>query len=151
MDERDYPKGIDCVWIGADRNGRLGVFVTGGEGPIPALALRSDRTPVEDIESLLLQLPSSTSSRLVIPLKRPDDFMELAQRGFFAYDWSDIHRTRNEATGGYELIAVPEVPLVRGEVPSAIASLVEGLELNVDFAVAGEVDAGKEVQCRTPK
>jgi hypothetical protein len=47
VEERQYPEGIDCVWIGCDREGRVGVFVTGGEGPIPALALEAKRIPVK--------------------------------------------------------------------------------------------------------
>src|SRR4051812_47975150 len=101
MEERHYPKGIDCVWIGYDREGRVGVFATGGEGPIPALALEAKRIPLEEIESRLLRLPPTTSGRLLVPLKRPDDFLDPARRGLFAYDWSDAHRNRSEKIGKY--------------------------------------------------
>jgi hypothetical protein len=31
-----YPDGWDVTWLAADVEGRVGAFVTGGEGPIPA-------------------------------------------------------------------------------------------------------------------
>ena len=150
MDERSYPEGVDCAWIGVDRGGRIGVFVTGGEGPIPALALHATRIPVEEIEGRLLRLPPTTSGRLIVQLKRPDDFMAFARRGFFAYDWSDVHRTRSEGIGKYQQIAVPESPLVSAQLPSEIAGLLEGIELNVSFAQDAIVDAAKELPCRGP-
>lgn len=126
------------------------MFVSGGAGPIPALALEARRTPIEDIEGLLLELPATTNGRVVVHLQRPDDFVELARRGFFAYDWSDVHRTRSEKLGNYELIAVPEAPLVRAALPPAIARLLEGLQLNVDFGQEALVDPSRQLRCRHP-
>jgi hypothetical protein len=109
-----------------------------------------NRTPVEEIEGLLLELPATTSSRLIVPLKRPDDFLELARRGFFAYDWSDVHRTRSEKIGKYVQIAIPEIPLLLAELPSEITDLAEGIELNVTFLDEPLVDVAKDMQCREP-
>src|SRR5512138_1586037 len=96
VQERNYPDGVDCGWIAADRDGRVGVFVTGGRGPIPRIALLPGRPPVEDVESVLNSLRSFTTAKVLVSLKRPDDFVELAQRGLFAYDWTDVHRVDAE-------------------------------------------------------
>ncbi len=150
MNERDYPEGSDFVWVGCDREGKVGVFVTGGEGPVPAVALRVGRIAVEEIEGRLLELPATTSGRLIVPLKRPDDFMELARRGFFAYDWSDVHRTRSERVGKYEQIAAPEVPLLLAGLPSEVADLLDGIELDVSFLHEAQVDVARDLPCREP-
>ena len=148
MEERDYPEGLDCVWIGSDREGRVGAFVTGGEGPIPARALLSHRLSVEDIEGRLSELPSVTFATLLVPLSRPDDFVELARRGFFAYDWTDVHRTSSEALHAYEQIAVPGTPISARELPADIAALLEGMVLNVSFAQDAKIDVTKYLDCR---
>jgi hypothetical protein len=148
VEERDYPDGLDCVWIALDRDGRVGAFVTGGEGPIPTQALLSHRLPVEEIEARLGELPSTTIARLLVPMKRPDDFLELAQRGVFAYDWTDVHRTRSEALHAYEQIAAPDAPISARELPKEIAGLLEGIVLNVSFANESSIDVTKYLKCR---
>lgn len=150
VEERQYPEGVDCVWIGSDRDGRLGVFVTGGEGPIPALALDAKRIPVEEIEGRLLGLPPTTLGRIIVALKRPDDFLELARRGLFAYDWSDVHHTQSENSGKYEQIAVPETPLMWATLPAEIASLLAGITFSLAFPQENLIDARKALQCREP-
>jgi hypothetical protein len=147
VEDRNYPEGSDCVWIGSDREGRVGAFVTGGEGPIPAGALLSHRLSVEEIEGRLSELPLVTSARLRVPLKRPDDFVALARRGFFAYDWTDVHRTTSEALHAYEQIAVPETPISARELPAEIAALLEGIVLNVSFAQDTMIDVTKQLDC----
>jgi len=149
VEERGYPEGLDCVWIGSDREGRVGAFVTGGEGPIPAGALLADRLSVEEIEGRLNELPAVTSARLLVPLKRPDDFVELARRGFFAYDWTDVHRTSSEALRAYEQVAVPETPISAKDLPAEIAALLDGIVLNVSFAQEAKIDVTRHLDCRT--
>ena len=41
-----------------------------------------------------------------VGVPRPDDFVELAGRGLFVYDWTDIHRKRKDYLHAYELVAV---------------------------------------------
>lgn len=149
MEERDYPKGLDCVWIGSDRAGHVAAFVTGGEAPIPAYALKLNRTSIEAIEGELHVLPLTAGASLLVPLNRPDDFMELARRGFFAYDWTDAHRTLSEARYAYELIAAPEKPILAEELPTEIAALLDGMSLNVVFTEDRAIDVTKHLRCRT--
>lgn len=148
MEERDYPEGLDCVWIGSDREGRIGAFVTAGEGPIPVGLLLSDRLSLDEIEGRLGELPSVTSAKLLVPLKRPDDFVDLARRGFFAYDWTDVHRTSSEALHVYEQIAVPETPISARELPAEVAALLEGMVLNVSFSQDVKIDVTRHLDCR---
>ena len=48
---------------------------------------------------------------MLVDLPRPDDFIDLAKRGFYVYDWSDIHKVQRSETNCYELIAVPTIPI----------------------------------------
>lgn len=148
LEERSYPSGLDCVWIGSDRDGRVGAFVTGGEGPIPASALLSRCFPVEDIETRLVELPLVGSATLRIQMKKPDDFLALAERGLFAYDWTDVHRTKSGLLHAYELIAAPERPVSIGELPREIAVLLGGIVMKISFPQEIFIDVTKHFECR---
>jgi hypothetical protein len=89
MAEFFYPDGVDCVWVAFDRDGHLGAFVTGGSGPIPVHLLAPGLLAVEDIETRLALLPRVSAAGLLVQIKRPDDFVAMAERGLFVYDWSD--------------------------------------------------------------
>jgi hypothetical protein len=148
MQERNYPEDLDFGWIAADCEGRVGVFVTGGRGPVPRIALLPGRSRVEEIESLLDGLPSFTTAKAIVQLKRPDDFVEAARRGLFAYDWTDVHRSEREALGSYELIAAPDQPISVTDLPKEIADLLEGIVLEVSFAQERLIDVTKHLECR---
>jgi len=107
MDDQIDPAGLDVVWLALDKSGQLGAFVTAGEGPIPAAALRCPVMRIEEVESALRSLPRIASAELRVSVPRPDDFVELAERGLFVYDWTDIHRRRKDYLNAYELAAVP--------------------------------------------
>jgi hypothetical protein len=140
-----YPTGVDCVWIGSDADGLLGAFVTGGVGPIPKPAL-DDRLPaIEDIEQLLLTLPIRSTTDLKVSLKRPDDFIALAERGFFVYDWRDTHRTIVESRNTYELIAAPRAPLRLDSLEGSLAQTAAlTMFKNARFSSQSTIEIGTE-------
>lgn len=147
--DRPYPDGIDCVWLAVDRDGHLGAFVTGGEGPIPLQALNSAHSPVEEIEERIYDLPRVSDARLLVEMKRPDDFVAIAERGFFVYDWTDVQRTMRESVHAYELVAVPVNPITIDAVPDEIVGLVAGLGLdNATFVNGGRLDVCAYLSCR---
>jgi hypothetical protein len=148
MKEQEYPEGIDCVWLGADRDGRIAAFVTGGAGPIPISVLDATHPPVESIEARVSQLKPVTLAHLLVELKRADDYIELAQRGIFAYDWTDVQRTKKDSLRAYELIAIPESPISAGDLPTDIIGLLAGVSLGVSFAEERRLDVSRYVACR---
>jgi hypothetical protein len=107
VNKRAYPDGLDCVWLASDRNGQLGAFVTAAVGPIPISALSGTSLPFGDVEEAICELPPVSDVRLLVQMKRSDDFIAMAQGGVFVYDWSDVHRTMRESIHAYELIAMP--------------------------------------------
>jgi hypothetical protein len=64
-----------------DGDGHLGAFVTGGVGSIPILAINCKDALVENIEKSICDLPNDSTARLLVSIKRPDDFIDLAERG----------------------------------------------------------------------
>lgn len=114
MDERPYPEGIDSCWLASDRDGQLCVFVTRGRGPISALALL-ETYPLDGLEERLLALPKASDIERRIRMPRSDRLVAFAERGFFVYDWSDVHRTESYIDE-YELIALPYRPVTLDQV-----------------------------------
>ena len=148
MSEKLYPDGIDCVWLASDRNGYLGAFITAGVGPIPDQALKSDSVPVESIEGRICDMPVVSEARLLVSVNRPDDFIDLAERGVFVYDWTDINRTAREAVRAYETVAVPVKPIKVDLLPVDLASLANTLKfVGVDFADEKRLDVRTHMNC----
>lgn len=143
-----YPYGIDCVWIASDRNGHLGAFVTAGVGPIPVQALKSDLFDIRDVEEAVCHLPQVSKASLLISIKRPDDFIAMAERGFFVYDWRDAHRSVGESKNAYEPVAVPLNPISTSALPESLANLVENVTLrNWDFIGGKSLDICAQMEC----
>lgn len=148
MSTQPCPEGIDCVWLASDREGRLGVFITAGIGPIPLLALDYLSIPIVEIESRLYQLPRASQAKLLVSVKRPDDFIDLAERGMFVYDWTDIGRTHRESLKVYEAVAVPVVPATIESLPSDLAALARSLHIQgLSFEESNQIDVRTHLRC----
>ena len=124
---KSYPDGIDCVWIAADRAGNLGAFITAGMGPIPSVALDFESKSIYEIEAEICLLPVSSTANLLVSVKRPDDYIDFAERGLFVYDWTDVTRTKRESLELYEQVAMPSMPLKLDSLPSNIFSIAESV------------------------
>lgn len=145
-----YPEGIDCVWIASDQDGHLAALVTAGVAPIPIDILNNPVVDIQDIEQLICNLPKITKSNLVIQVPRPDDFIDMAERGFFVYDWHDVHRTESDKTNLYELIATPNIPIQLNVLSNQLADLAKKIKFtNISFTNSLMLDANtlKSVDC----
>lgn len=141
-----YPDGTDFEWCGCDADGHIAVFTTAGLGPIPAAVLRDSELTHALLESVR-SLPSRGGATMLVRLPRPDDFVQFACRGLFAYDWQDAHRT-NTGSGGYELLARPHKPLHVSELPAEVQPLLRELILaDVRFADNAVLDVRKHFDC----
>lgn len=87
----NYPTGIDCVWIAEDAQKMLAAFITAGFGPIPKRVIEEGDDLIQEIESALMGLPVISSACMHIDVPRPDDFISLAERGIYVYDWRESH------------------------------------------------------------
>jgi len=100
--QQAYPDGIDCTWLGVDRRGKIAAFVAAGEGEIPTALLMQHDVDLGDIENLLMNLPVKGNVKLRVSVARPDDFLDMACRGLYVYDWSGNR---------YTLVAEPEIAI----------------------------------------
>lgn len=141
-----YPDGTDYEWCGCDADGHVAVFTTAGLGPIPVAALRDSGLTHALLEAVR-SLPSRGSATMLVRLPRPDNFIQFASRGLFAYDWQDAHRT-HKWSGGYELLARPQRPLQLAEVPQPFQLVLRELTLaGVRFADTDALDVRKHFDC----
>lgn len=123
---RNYPEGLDCIWLAYDSADNVGAFITAGLGPLPAQSLSAD-LDIELAEEEILSLPERGAATLLIQVKRPDDYLNLAARGLYVYDWTDIGRVAKAEINAYELVAVPDAPLLKQELPQILQNYAVGL------------------------
>jgi hypothetical protein len=134
--------------LASDRDGHLGAFVTGDVGPIPIQALNCEDALIEDIEELICNLPNASTALLLVSIKRSDDFVDLAERGVFVYDWSDVHRTARESIHAYELVATPVSPITVKMLPVKLASVAIALKfVDIAFADGQPLDIRTHMKC----
>jgi hypothetical protein len=148
VNKMTYPEGMDCVWLASDRDGHVGAFITAGVAPIPVEALATTCLPIEDIESRICELPLVSQVQLLVLVKRPESYIDLATRGVFVYDWQDVHRTANRGLRVYEPVAVPTQPIAALSMPADLATLAASLRLtNVAFSARENVDIRAYLSC----
>src|SRR4051812_42569560 len=101
--EENHPHlGSEFDWIALDDAECVGFFSTAGFGAIPGWLLATDtQEPMEDLIGVLRALPARPGDTPVRPDRyNRDDWIHLARRGLFVYDWS-------HETDAYEIIATP--------------------------------------------
>jgi hypothetical protein len=125
--QQNYPEGTDCVWLGVDQAGAVAAFVTAGEGEIPTALLTGAVVDILQIEAMLLDLPVVGKAVMHMDLPRADDYLAMASRGLYVYDWS-----RNQ----YTRFATPTVAIQH-------SVLTETLQVAADLAVFTSVDFPK--------
>ncbi|WP_175958541.1 hypothetical protein [Burkholderia sp. BCC0405] len=150
MSMRSYPEGVDCVWLASDCEGNIGAFITAGCGPIPEVTFDFERINIDDIEGRLCELPIVSRAQLLVSVKRPDDFVDLAERGLFVFDWTDIERSEQSALRAYELVAIPTNPISDISLLYApdLAELAKAVSLEeMNFSSQKVVDISSYVSC----
>jgi hypothetical protein len=110
----------DGAWLAVDTHGHVAIFTTAGVAPIPTIVL--DMYPAASPEDSVNEMPVIGGYDLRVRCPRPDDYAGFAARGLFAYDWQDVHRTI-DFSRGYDLIAVPIVPVLTSELPPELSRL----------------------------
>ena len=132
---------IDYGWLAVDDAGYVAVLCTGGDGPVPATAIPNSFEVEEELpEALLSEEPIRSSYMLFIECPRPDSFIEIAQRGVFAYNWGDACRTLANCIGEYELAAAPTVPVKIDQLAPNVQKLANATRLpGVKFLLAHRI------------
>ncbi|KQY29563.1 hypothetical protein ASD38_09505 [Caulobacter sp. Root487D2Y] len=138
-----YPSQIDCGWLVSDEVGHLAMLITAGEGPIPALALEGSRLPLDDLGGLVDALEICSEVEFVVDVPNPASFIDLARRGVFMFDWTDVHRTEAGQRGIYELVAKPRTPRGVVDLPPVLTQAISGLEVSGRFSDLGAIDPSR--------
>jgi hypothetical protein len=128
--------GLELDWLGVDRRGHIGLFSSGGYGPIPK-AVADHLTEVEaalDRLNLLPVLGSCAES----PQGNWDysSWIEPARRGIFGFDWGP---SRNPP---YARLTVPSAPVSVNDIADpAVKAAALLVRLPIDFQETTSVDA----------
>ena len=102
-------------WLAVDGTGHLGHFATAGFGPVPA-AVIARFEEMRDLDQRILRLPVTGNATGHLPGKI-EDWLEMARRGLFAYDWKHWK-------GPYQRAATPNRPAVLADLPADLCEIV---------------------------
>ncbi|MGO4702666.1 hypothetical protein [Dyella sp. 2RAB6] len=141
----EYPRDRDLLWMASDAKGHVGVFLTAGQGPIPTQVL-SRLEELCETEEEISHLRRLGGHRLLVSVPKPDDLIALAEQGFFVYDWQDAHRSAANASHRYELVSIPDNPVLIGDLQERLAGLAVALE-GFDFERGVALDVRSMVDC----
>jgi hypothetical protein len=131
---REAVEGGEFDWFAVDGAGHVGHFATAGFGPVPASVLaRLDES--WELPERVLALPAIGQATGHLP-GRIDDWLEMARRGLFSYDWQHW-------SGPYRRAATPSVPVHVADLPAELRRSVSlvvwpGIRLAESLAVRPE-------------
>jgi hypothetical protein len=123
-----YSQELD--WFAVDNKGQLGIFTAVMNAPIPD-KVKSSYENYKDLRQRIELTPKITSA-IVVTREKGNfrDWTAYADKGLFAFDFQDIHRT--DKKNHYDLIAKPTRPLTIDELhlPSLLADSLAKLDCN---------------------
>jgi hypothetical protein len=112
---REAFEGSEFDWFAVDGVGHIGHFATAGFGPVPAPIL-AHFEELRELDEWMLGLPAIGEATGHLP-GRIDDWLEMARRGLFAYDWQHW-------SGPSRRAATPSVPVHDADVPAKFREVV---------------------------
>jgi hypothetical protein len=111
---REAFEGFEFDWFAVDAAGHVGHFSTAGSGPVPLSVLdRLDVAKTDELWSLgrrLLDLPMIGAATGHLP-GLIDDWLELARRGLFSFDWPFPSLRSRNIEQSYCRAATPSAPV----------------------------------------
>jgi hypothetical protein len=138
----ELPIGLDYDWLASDADGHIARFTTAGLGPIPTAVIAVGHT-----ESLTRALPFIGDYEMRVTLPDPTDFINIARRGFFGYDWRDAARTAR-LTKSYEIVSLPLRPVRFEELPPELQQLAGLVRFeSLRFMTSDCICVGRLLEC----
>ena len=132
--QQSYPYGIDCTWLGMDKCGAVAAFVTAGQGDVPSAILAGGGIDLREVEYLLMALPVIADVNLLVMVPRPDDFLDMACRGLYVYDWNGTR---------YTLVAEPKSAVQCSALNDELKSIAEFAVFDsIEFSRQTEISVG---------
>ena len=103
------PYSQELNWFATDNSGQLAVFTSVMNAPIPDNVKNSYERYLE-LKSKIDSLSKTTQAIITTKEKgNLKDWIEYADKGLFAFDFQDVHRTKKK--NQFDLIARPKTPL----------------------------------------
>ena len=124
----------DFEWFAVDRVGHLAFLTSAGFGPVPKVVFKS-KPEYFMVREMLLALPfrGDFELRELGPQKRiAKDWIEMARRGLFGYDWNPTRTDFALDCHPYEIVAAPKKPLLVSELPSPIKECLVAVRFSSD-------------------
>lgn len=146
MTAQGYPDYYDIMWAASDRDGRIAVFFSAGQGPIPKSFLQYEDYDQEGLEAYMLGLPERGECITAggQGLKNEE---KLARSGCYIFDWSDVHRSSG-LLEAYELDKIPSKPLTLDGLSPDVRKLLTAVALpNVTFGDEAKLDIEAHCEC----
>ena len=120
MEEFRDIRGIEFDWFAIDRDGRVALFATAGNGPVPTSVLAASEAHDKIGEAISV----SGLGTLAV-------WKSYAQAGLYAYDWSDLK-------GSYVRVAEPS-PGAKFEQAHAVTAIPGLPRLALSFSQAASI------------
>ena len=141
----EYPYDWDLEWLAVDDDDNIAVFTSAGKGPIPTQGFLEYSN--DNFVNSLWSMPKVSDCELLVDLPRPDDYIELSEKGFYTYDWTDVHRTKNKLDK-YEIHSRPITPIKLDQLPNLIREVVKNISIPIKFSELNEIDVGTYLDCK---
>jgi hypothetical protein len=136
---RKEVEGREFDWFAVDGSGHIGHFATAGCGPVPA-AVRARLAELRDMDERVLNLPTIGDATGHLP-GQIEDWLEMAKRGLFAYDWKHW-------SGPYRRAATPSRPITVVDLGKELRHIIALVTWpDVCFADAMEIRPEKLCEC----
>jgi hypothetical protein len=132
--EPDFPAAhsMDSEWFAVDRQGRVAVFFSGENGPVPKGKVQKD-----SLGDFLPRL------RGMAEVEDWDNDAQVAEQGLYTYQYPE----ELGALAPYERSEVPARPLHVDQLPPGLRALAKDVRLHVDFAREERVQPVEHVEC----
>lgn len=114
--------GLEYDWAAIDKNGYVGYFSSAGAGPIPKFCILEPALFDELFEKTISMVTSCESIQLSGYDRDVSDWVSIAQKGFYTFDW------RRELSV-YQLIAKPKKPIKFNFLNSDMRDLIGKIKL----------------------
>jgi len=123
--------GVEYDWLASDNDGYMAFFASAGFGPLPSPLLELGDSIFDIIESVA-KLPVRGRAEIVLDSGNVFDWIAMAERGFYSYDWDNINKK-------YRLVARPTIPIkLEGVADKQLIGLA--LVVRFDFSIPVQED-----------
>jgi hypothetical protein len=124
------------------------VFFTAGCAPIPAKIVAWSY--FEAVGKTVSALPPCTAPPPSVEMKSLVGYLDLVERGFFVFDWLDLHRVGVKEHRAYDLVGVPAEPITLDELPGDVRALAAAVKFDLSFRASQVIDVRAHFECVEP-